>query len=187
MRIKLFYIVLIIFFGCEASKNRVVNERPELKKTFIEPSDDCIELSKNYESYLGNLKELNNYYWDSKTLTAKIIISESKQLYITLSGCSDVLKECKFIVSKDFDSNINEIKQDFLWISKQLDEVEYINSIEAITINYKLSNSKNNQNDGFIILLPDSKNDKSENFEAVSAFFQNGFKNNSYSIMYLIQ
>ena len=111
-------IAVISLFACKAQQTDTNSGLgKELKKTFIEASDECLKEMLTYEDdYLSNLKDLDGYSWNQKNTTATLKISEEKILEVQIRGCDPIVRSCKFIVSNDFtlEENENQITDDFL-------------------------------------------------------------------------
>jgi len=178
-------IVLILLLACKArQKHSELGFGQELKKTFIEASDECLKEMLTYEDdYLSNLKGLDGYSWNQKNTTATLKISEEKILEVQIKGCDPIVRSCKFIVSNDFtlEENENQITEDFLWISKLvLNKKEF----EKFNRNFKIKDlsNKDSDNKGSFLILSEE-----EKIESFIAFYEDIEDIKTYSIFYFFK
>jgi hypothetical protein len=91
-------IFILLLLGCKSSQNEPeeLGFGAEKEKRFIEDinedfdySKDCLlNQSMQTDNFLKNIKELEGYFWNDESKTAKIVLSDSWELVIKNGGCN---------------------------------------------------------------------------------------------------
>ena len=128
-------IFILLLSGCKSSQNEPeeFGFGAEKEKRFIENIDenenseiDCLYIqSIQTDEFLKDIKELEGYFWDNKTKTAKLFI-EDHILEITKGGCNQFEFSATFIYPGilDIEKDRKLIFDDIKWITSLLNDFD---------------------------------------------------------------
>ena len=130
MKLKLFYVILLLCFCCdETSKKQSIktsigdltNKKPSV---FLE---ECIfDQATQTDEFLKQIDELEGYVWNPETKTAEIALDDHRLLTIKRGGCNHFEMSASFKYDRilNIEKDEKQIFDNIIWITSLLKDFD---------------------------------------------------------------